>query len=390
MNALGNLRRRRLRSALTVLGITIGIWALVVFSSMANKINGLVGSGSRFYEGKLVVSDASGDRFGMTGAPMQLDLAEVAARVPGVEVVAPQVKLLLDRQAASGLAGPEQIVGTIPGADRGHEAFVPPYAQGRALAPSDEGTLVVVLGADLARKHGAGIGDSITLRTTPFQVVGVLEPTLTFADSQAFVPLAAAQDLYVNDLPPLVSQGLDPRRVVTELLVYPTRGSDVDVIAAALEAALPNIATMTSTKFGQQVSATTVIFNAIIVGVALISLVVGGLSVVNTMAMSVSERTREIGVKRAIGASRRRIVREIVAEAGLIGVIGGTLGLALGAAVVLVANALGRGSGTVLFDLTPTTAVFAVAFSTVLGMFAGVLPAWHAARLDPVVALRYE
>jgi putative ABC transport system permease protein len=132
------------------------------------------------------------------------------------------------------------------------------------------------------------------------------------------------------------------------------------------------------------------IFNAILIGVAVISLVVGGLSVINTMAMSVTERTREIGIKRAIGGSRLRIIRELVAEAGVIGIIGGTLGLALGAIVVFLANEAGRASGTILFDLTPSTAAFAVGFSTILGMVAGIVPAWSAARLDPVQALRHE
>jgi putative ABC transport system permease protein len=106
--------------------------------------------------------------------------------------------------------------------------------------------------------------------------------------------------------------------------------------------------------------------------------------------MSVAERTREIGIKRAIGGSRARIIRELVAEAAGIGLIGGLIGLALGGTVVVVANELGRASGNVLFDLTPTTAVFAVGFSTILGMAAGIIPAWSAARLDPVSALRYE
>ena len=101
-------------------------------------------------------------------------------------------------------------------------------------------------------------------------------------------------------------------------------------------------------------------------------------------------RTREIGIKRAIGGSRRRIIRELVAEAGLIGLIGGLLGLALGALVVVLANEAGRASGTVLFQLTVNTAVSAVLFSTVLGVIAGLIPAWNAARLDPVEALRYE
>jgi putative ABC transport system permease protein len=108
------------------------------------------------------------------------------------------------------------------------------------------------------------------------------------------------------------------------------------------------------------------------------------------MAMSVAERTREIGIKRAIGGSRRRIVRELVTEAAVIGFIGGVIGLVLGAIVVVFANEAGRSSGTILFELTPQTAIFAVTFSTILGMVAGVIPAWSAARLDPVQALRYE
>ena len=123
---------------------------------------------------------------------------------------------------------------------------------------------------------------------------------------------------------------------------------------------------------------------------ALISLVVGGLSVINTMAMSVAERTREIGIKRAIGASKSRIMREIVFEAGLIGLIGGIIGLVLGITVVLIANHLGRSSGTILFALTADRAIFAVVFSAILGMVAGLMPAWNAARLDPVQALRHE
>ena len=85
----------------------------------------------------------------------------------------------------------------------------------------------------------------------------------------------------------------------------------------------------------------------------------------------------------------RRLPATVLA-AGLIGILGGLIGLALGALVVFLANEAGRSSGTSLFDLTPGTAIFAVSFSTILGMVAGVIPAWNAARLDPVAALRYE
>jgi putative ABC transport system permease protein len=128
----------------------------------------------------------------------------------------------------------------------------------------------------------------------------------------------------------------------------------------------------------------------VLTGVAMLSLLVGGLSTINTMAMSVAERTREIGIKRAIGASRWRIRREVVLESAAIGLIAGLIGLAIGAAMTTLFNDLGRASGNVLFDLTLGTALTAVAFATGLGAVAGFIPAWHASRLDPVTALRYE
>jgi putative ABC transport system permease protein len=223
-----------------------------------------------------------------------------------------------------------------------------------------------------------------------FGVVGILEPTLSAPDTTAIVPLAAAQDIFFQDLPPVVRQNVRADQLATDITVYPDEGTDVEALAARIEADIPNASAMTGTEFDGVVGSSVAIFNAIIVGVALISLIVGGLSVINTMAMSVAERTREIGIKRAIGAHRRRIIRELVTEAGVIGAIGGVLGVAFGALVVVLVNELTRSSGTVLFQLTGATAVFALAFSTVLGVVAGIVPAWSAARLDPVTALRYE
>ena len=107
------------------------------------------------------------------------------------------------------------------------------------------------------------------------------------------------------------------------MVVYPKSGQDVDTLAARINAQVPGISTMTGKDFDKQIGGATSILNSILVGIALISLLVGGLSVVNTMAMSIAERTREIGIKRAIGGSRTRIVRELVIEASLIGFIGG-------------------------------------------------------------------
>jgi putative ABC transport system permease protein len=388
MRLLRNLARRKLRTSLTIAGITIGIWALVVFSSMANKINALVAGGSEYFAGKILVTDASGG--GFFGLPIAADGVERIAGLEGVGVAVPQVSFFLEEELSASFGQPDQVLGAEAGADEGRESFDLRAVRGRLLEPADEGRDVVVLGSDIARELDADVGDAFDVRGRSFEVVGVLEPTLTAPDSTVFLPLAPAQQLFYEQVPPIVRENSTPETLVSQIVVYPEPGTDVAALAERIEATVDNTTTLTGDEFDELIGSSVAIFNAIIIGVALISLVVGGLSVINTMAMSVAERTREIGIKRAIGGSRRRIIRELMTEAGVIGFIGGVLGLALGALVVYLANEAGRSGGTVLFDLTPWTAIFAVAFSTVLGVVAGILPAWNAARLDPVAALRYE
>jgi putative ABC transport system permease protein len=388
MRLLRDLGRRRLRTTLTILGITIGIWALVVFGSMANKINALVDGGSQYYEGKVTVA-ARGTGMGF-GQPLDVGTADLIAGLDGVDVVTAAITMPLADEMSGMTMGMEYLVGQVGSADLGRETFELNLANGRELTAADEGVYVTVLGSDLARQLAASVGETVDLRGREFEVVGVFEPTLTMPDSSAMVPLAAAQELYVETLPTLFATDLEPERIASGLTVYPDPGVDPEDVAATIRAADPTLEVMTGADFDEQIGSATAIFNAILVGIALISLAVGGLSVINTMAMSVAERTREIGIKRAIGGSRTRIVGELVAESALIGFLGGVIGLALGAGVALIGNELGRESGFLLFMLTPTTALTAVLFSTVLGAIAGLIPALHAARLDPVAALRYE
>jgi putative ABC transport system permease protein len=388
MKLARDLQRRPLRTTLTVLGITIGIWALVVFGSMANKINAIVDGGSTFYADKVTVA-ANGSGMGF-GQPMDIDTVAEVEAIDGVALAVPSIGMPMEDEMSGGGLGMEYISGQVAGADEGLESYVLNIATGRDLTAADEGAYVAVLGSDLARQFDASVGDTVTMRDREFEVVGILEPTLTMPDSSAMVPLAASQELFVDMIPAMFAEDLDPTRVVSGLTVYPETGVDPEALAEDLRAADPSWEVMSGSDFDEAIGSATAIFNAILVGIALISLAVGGLSVINTMAMSVAERTREIGIKRAIGGSRTRIVGELVAESAFIGFLGGAIGLVLGAAVAILGNELGRESGFLLFLLTPMTAITAVAFSTILGAVAGFIPAMHAARLDPVAALRYE
>ncbi|MFI5259975.1 MAG: ABC transporter permease [Candidatus Limnocylindrales bacterium] len=389
MRVLRNLSRRRLRTSLTILGIAIGIWALVVFGSMANRINDIVGKGSAYF-GSGAVAVWGGGGTSPKSNPIDIGLGDKIAALDGVAVVVPGIQMNVSDDASISMGLPPMITGQVAGADQGHMSMPLRAAAGRMLSAADEGSNVAVLGCDLAAQYSKRVGDNITLRGEDFVIVGVLAPTLTQPDNSAMVPLAAAQRLFMTTLPSLVRANLTAARVVTGFQVYPKLGASSDAIAAEVRALDPELGTMSPNDFDREAGSYAAMLNSVLIGIGLISLVVGGLSVVNTMAMSIAERTREIGIKRAIGASRVRIVREIVAESALIGFIGGTIGLAVGALVVTLANEAGRSSDTILFELTAGTAIGAVAFSTFLGAVAGFVPALHAARLDPVAALRYE
>ena len=387
---LRSLARRKLRTGLTVLGITVGIWALMVMSAMANKLSAIVVGGSEYFDNKVVVSDAINPAFGFGLTPMPIDVVDQIAEIPGVALAAPRVQLLLDPDdSGSGFNAPDFVVAYMAGFDRGHETFRMEVAQGRETTLEDEGRRVVLLGADLARKFSVGPGDQFDIRGTQFEVIGVREPTLTFFDTTAVVPWAAGQELLRQE--GVIAQLLGQRipEMTSMIVAYPEEGANVDELVHTVEREIPRLRAVSGDDFDEQFGSTIAIFNAIILSVALISIVVGGLAVINTMTMSVIERTREIGIKRAIGASRAVIMRELVLEAGFMGFVGGLTGLGLAALVVFVANDAGQSTGTILFRLTPGIAALGVTFSTVLGALAGALPAWNAARMDPVEALRY-
>lgn len=386
MRLVRNVFRRKLRAFLTIFGITIGVFALVVMGGMAEKINLLVDGGTRFYSDKVTISDP-GASAGF-GAPLAIGKIADLERVPGVAKASASVIMMLEKESTGMVMGmPEMIVGTdLRGQEL--ESFVVTFAAGRDLQPGERGTAAV--GSDLVQKLGAEVGRPITLRGRTFQVVGIMDKTLTAPDKSVSVPLADAQAMFVNDLPEMVRRQVDASQLTTGMTVYTEPGVDPDKLAETIEHEVSGVKADGPKAFQEMVGNSTKLLNAIIFGVALISLLVGGLSVVNTMTMSVFERTREVGIRKAIGASNRQIVWQFLGESAFIGLMGGLGGLVLGWLVTLGLNGAGNSAGTALFLVTSRLAIGSVAFALFLGVVSGLYPSWHAARLNPVVALRYE
>ena len=382
--AISNIWRRPLRTALTILGIVIGVFALTVMGALAEKLNVLVEGGDEYFRTRIFVFDqgaASG--FQASSRPITRDIVERVEEIEGVDRATPVLQTLLDPEEVGGFDIPELLTGIEPETwyDESIELRVD---AGRLLEADEDG--VTVIGADLAERYDLRVGDTFTMRERDFEVVGVLERTLTFPDKIAYVPLADAQEIYVESVPEAFQERTD--ELATQIEVFPDDLAQAATVADAVEAAIDGVRTVTPDQVADQIGQASIVFNLIIVGASVIAVIVGGLSVINTMVMTVSERVREIGIKKAVGAPTGAILREFVIEATLLGAIGGLIGLAAGALLVVVLNSQTAGSGTTVFLLTPMLLLRSFLFATVLGALAGIYPALRAARLDPVTALR--
>jgi putative ABC transport system permease protein len=391
-----NMARRKLRSVLTITGIVIGIFALTTMGAMAEHFNALLDGGVRYFSGNIQVGAPDGQQ----GALVPLSKAEELKRVEGVEAVFPSHGFQLKPGTTSISFGvPDSIGSSDPQEDK-YSNFKLKIAQGRDLTSTSRGE--VVLGTTIASEFKKKVGDSIDLPVRPpdakpdfvnhaFTVVGLLEPTRTAPDNYAYISVPDAQMLLKDSLPVAIRESVDPTKMASGFTVYAKPGtslSELDRIAARINDEVPGVKASKPSDLVNAFKSFGAIYTAITTGAALLALVIGGLSVVNTMIMAVTERFREIGLKKAVGAHTGHVLREYLAEATLIGLIGGALGYLLGVLVTNAINAAGRSSNLELFLITPTLTVIAVGFSVALGALAGVIPALRAARLDPVTALR--
>ena len=396
MEALRNLGRHKLRNGLTIGGIVIGVLALVTMGAMAEKTNSLFEGGERFFADHVSVADSRSSAFG--GGLMELAKVAEIERVEGVAAAFPTVGVQARATSGGVNFGPPPFVsGTLDGYQR-YSSFKLTIARGRERASGSRGEVVV--GADLAKQYDLGPGSTIKfpivdepqpgLTQYPFTVVGILEKTLTLPDTGAFVSLADAQMLLKERLPPAIKAQVDTSTLATGIDVFGKPGVDLDDLARRIARDVGAVRATPPSELVAQFRAASVIFSAITTGSALLALIIGGLSVINTMSMAVVERFREIGLKKAVGARTEHILGEFLWESVAIGVIGGLIGLALGWLITQAINAATAEQNLELFLVSPRLVAIAIGFSVGLGALAGLIPALRAARLDPVIALRYQ
>ena len=398
MEILRNIARRKLRSVLTISGIVIGVLALTTMGALAENFNALLDGGVKYFGSNIQV----GPPDGQSASLLPISKIDEIKQVQGVAAAFPGYGFSAKPGAVSTVSFgiPDEIIASDP-AENDYGALKITTSQGHYLT----GTAgEVVLGDTIDKEFKKKIGDTIDLPIKPtdakpdfinhtFTVVGILNVTRTAPDTFAYINIADGQTLLKDSLPTAIRGQIDVSRITESITVYGKAGSsisDLDAIADRLNSQVSGVKATKPSVIVNSFKSGGAIFTAITTAAALLALVIGGLSVVNTMFMAVAERVREIGLKKAVGATTLNIMGEFLIEATLIGLIGGLIGYGIGAAITIFANATTAPGTSTLFLLTLRLTLFALGFAVALGALAGILPAFRAARLDPVTALRNE
>ena len=374
MIILRNLMRRRTRTLLTLLGITIGIAAIVALSALAE---GLLNNYSNVMSN--TGADLSVEAKQEAGAAIQVAVNPVDQRYADELRAMPEVR---------GVAAMLYTVVPMPGVPYfvlfGHETdqfairrfkvTVGEGLGGRTARTQGKPLLLGKVAADSLKKS---VGDSVTIYNVTYRVVGLYETGSVMEDGGAVVALEEAQRL------------ANQPRQVSNLAVQLKRPERRDEVLQRLQRRYPELQIVRGGDTSGSAGWLDLI-QPFAWAVALIAALVGGVGMMNATLMSVIERTREIGVLRALGWRKRQVMGLILGESLLLSVAGGVTGSALGALLVGVVRRIPAVSGMTQGSLSPALFVQAMVSALVLGTVGGLYPAWHAARLTPIEALSYE
>jgi putative ABC transport system permease protein len=399
MEILRNISRRKLRSVLTISGIVIGVLALTTMGAIAENFNALIDGGVKYFGSNIQV----GPPDGQSAALLPISKIDEIKKVAGVAAAFASYGFSAKPGSLTVVSFgiPDQIAASDP-AENDWAGIKVTFAQGHQIDGGSTGE--VVLGSTIDKEFKKKIGDTIDLPVKPadarpdfvnhtFRVVGILNPTLTAPDTFAYINIADGQTLLKDSLPAAIRDQIDVTKITQGISVYSQPGtsiSDLDKIADRINAQVLGVKAIKPSVIVDGFKSGGAIFTGITTAAALLALIIGGLSVVNTMFMAVAERVREIGLKKAVGATTRHIMGEFLLEATFMGALGGLLGYGIGLAITLIANGTTPPGQSTLFLVTVRLTVLSIGFAIALGAVAGILPAWRAARLDPVTALRNQ
>jgi putative ABC transport system permease protein len=371
--AIKNILRQKTRTILTVVGILIGIAAVVALGSISEGMKSMMNQEMQFLGGTIMVSSqgSSGLMFGGGGSEIsKYDLA-IFEDFSGVKQVVPYVMEMGQIQIGQG--SPVEIIGIRPEDVDYFKSKGTELDSGRLIETGD--TYQALIGYKYAEDNDLGIGDTVEVKKDSYEVVGIIEKTDTNMDNSIILPLDTMMNTYSMEN-------------YQSAFLIPEDLSKIQDVADDLKSSFDDFEFTTSSDITKQMSRIIDMISVFTIGISSIAAIVGGLGVMNTMIMSVLERKREIGIMKAIGATRKYILSEILLESVIISLIGGALGLLMGGVGSYSLRFIS--SGLTEAKVTIPLAVGSLSFAVLLGLVGGFYPAWSASKLDPIEAIRYE
>jgi putative ABC transport system permease protein len=362
-----NLIRQKIRTGLTVLGITIGITAVVALgiiteSAKASTVELLRAGGSDFAVG----------RHGSADLTLSVVTADDLEKVRGYDEV----------EHASGVLLAFSRVGSNPffaqlGIDPADlDFFDLPVSEGRRLAPGAKDE--IMLGPEAAKQLDAGVGDMVEVREQTLRVVGIYRTGTVYLDGGAVLPISTVWEYERKE-------GL-----YTLVYVRAQEGADLEALTARIEAEHPDLATLRGLEDVGDVDQGIEIIDAVNLGITILAIFIGGIAVMNTMVMAVFERTREIGILRAVGWRTRRILQMILGEALLLCMVGAVFGSALAVLLTRFITLFPTIRAFISPEYTPEVFIRGIIVGVSVAVLGAIYPAFRAARFSPAEAIRYE
>ncbi len=401
--ALRALRANMLRSSLTVLGIVIGVAAVVALLSIGRgATQGITSSVESMGTNLITISSARAFGSGMggsasTGTLLFSDFEKITAKVNGMRAIAPYYSSM-EQVSTTNRTSNYTVMGVTSDYKEATNQVV---QEGRWLTSEDYASKsrVVVIGATVATDLFEGlnpIGRKIKINNAQYEVVGVLasKGTMGFqtGDNNIFLPLSTGYGKVFGSR--AMSQG---KYTLSGITISAVNADDVGTMITSIETVLRsqhNLGLSDELPFSvssqasmlSSLSTITATMTALLGAIASISLLVGGIGIMNITLVSVTERTREIGLRKAVGAPQKAILFQFLVETMTLSILGGVIGIILGASIAWLFTFLELITAVVTVDVL----LLSFSFSALIGLFFGIYPAYQASRLRPIEALRYE
>ncbi|MBU7047264.1 MAG: ABC transporter permease [Theionarchaea archaeon] len=366
---VNNIMRRKARTFLTLLGISLGVAAVVALVSLSVglKSNALDMMGK--VTGDITVMQ-EGQMFNMS--TLSEDTMRKVESISGVSMVAPTV-MLMDLSRGFNVAGTEAR-GVDPDREERFSSNSWDIIDGRPLRSND--TYNAMAGTVLADQLGLEVGDTIMFMGEEFKIVGIITFGNTLLDQAYYIHIDTAREIAQR-----------PSDYVNMIRVKVSKPGTEDEVAKRISLTIPGVEARSSEVMSEQVGDFLSIIEKVTWAISAVAAIVGGVGIANTMLMSVIERTKEIGVFKAVGWSNADVMKTILLEGLILGFLGGVMGVGLGfVATIVVKDQIPGFAGEITLLLIAEAMTFAMS----LGVIGGIYPAYRAAHLDPVIALKAE